>query len=112
MKLDDQEWQQGERDREARWRRIYHIMGDAIEGWRTCSVLTCRRNKRCSDDSFACIEKKRRENTRVFTPEESSQSIHELRLMIDARLAEFRGQAVEDEKAEEAMPWRKRVLGK
>ena len=106
MILDDQEWQQRERERDARWRRIYHVMGDAIEGWRTCSVRTWRRNKRCSDDSFACIEKKRRENTRILTPEESAQSMHEL--MLNARIAELRGQAGEDEKAEEAMPWRKR----
>ncbi len=38
--------------------------------------------------------------------------MHELRLMLDARLAELRGKAGEDEAAKEAMPWRKGGGGK
>ncbi len=98
---------EGNRAREALGRRIGRLAGEAIEGWRTCSVRACRRNKRCSSDSLACIAKQRRENPRVPTPEETSQSIHELRLMLDARRAELREQTQEQEAAQEVMPWRK-----
>ena len=108
----EQAMQERNREREATWRRIYHVMGDAIEGWRTCSVRACRRYRRCSSDSFACIQKKRRENAGRMTPEEQSQSMHEFRLMLDARLAELRGQALADEAARPAMPGSRRKRGR
>jgi hypothetical protein len=43
-----------------------------------------------------------------MTPAQQSQSMHELKLMLDARLAELRGQARAEEAADEAMPWRRR----
>jgi len=104
------EAQQRQREKDAIWRGIYHVMGDAIEGWRSCSVKACRRNRKCSSDSFACLEKKRRENEGRMTPEEQAQSMHELRLMVDARLAELRGQARAEEATVEAMPRRKRAV--
>jgi hypothetical protein len=107
---DEKEMQEQERKREkeAIWRKINRTIGDAIEGWRSCSVRACRRSQRCSSDSFACLAKKRRENAGRMTPEEQSQSMHELRLMLDARRAELRWQARGEEAADEAMPWRKR----
>ena len=99
--------QQRQREREAIWRKINRTIGDVIEGWRSCSVGACRRSHKCSSDSFACLAKKRRENAGRMTREEESQSMHELRLMVDARLAELRGQAREEEAANAAMPWRK-----
>ena len=104
----EQEEQDRKREREAIWRRINRTIGDAIEGWRTCSVKVCRRRHQCSSDSLVCLLKKRRENAGLMTPEQQSQSMHELKLMLDARLAELRGQARAEEAADEAMPWRRR----
>lgn len=108
MTSDEQAMEDRKRYDEKMWRGIYRKMGDSIQGWRSCSVKACRRRRQCSSDSFACIEKRRREDTRVFTPEEQAQSLHELRLMLDARLAQVRGQTRVDEEADAAMPWRKR----
>jgi hypothetical protein len=112
MSAQEQQEQDSERDRAASWLRINRAIGDAIEGWRTCSVRACRRSRRCSSRSFACLAKKRRENAGRMTPEQESQSMHELKLMIDARREELRAQARAGEAAEVAIPRRKRKGGR
>jgi hypothetical protein len=68
------------------WLGIFRKMSDVVDGWSRCDNRMCRRKRRCCGDAQACRDDGR--PARTFTQEESAKAMHDLRMMLEKRIAE------------------------
>jgi hypothetical protein len=66
--------------------KLDRLMADAIEGWRKCANVQCRRAKRCASDGFECIAKWQKSRPPV-SPEQAQRGADELKRALEARMA-------------------------
>jgi hypothetical protein len=64
--------------------KLDRLVSEAIEGWRRCDNVECRRARSCSSDSFECIAKWR-ESLPPRSPEQVKAGVEDLRLSLDVR---------------------------
>ena len=100
----EKEKQERARNDAMMWNGIFRKAGNAIRGWRTCDVKECRRNRQCSSDTRACIDKRNREDPRVFTRAEISLGMSQFRKMLEQEMAKRGRDASAAGNAEAAMP--------
>ena len=67
-------------------RKLDRLVADAMEGWRRCDNVQCRRAKRCASDDFECIAKLEKSRPPV-SPEQMQRGMHELKRALEARMA-------------------------
>ena len=66
--------------------KLDRLMADAIEGWRSCDNVQCRRAKRCASEDRECIAKWQKSRPPV-SPEQERRAMHELKQALEAGMA-------------------------
>jgi hypothetical protein len=66
--------------------KLDRLVADAIEAWRRCDNMKCRRAKRCAGDDFECIAKLQKSRPPV-SPEQAQRGAEELKRALEARMA-------------------------